>query len=92
MAVAVERKTPPELLHELLREDRAAGFTFDDVFAENVAIAAGCGAGWRDALMSTRSTWRDCWDNAPGPRSSVTRDLADGGHRDRVPSGGVVIG
>jgi hypothetical protein len=91
MAVAVERKTPPELLAELLREDRAAGFAFDDVFAENVAVAARRNSGWGEALMATRSTWRESWDNAPGPRSSLTRDLTDE-HRDRVPAGGVVIG
>jgi hypothetical protein len=91
MAVAAERKTPPELLTELLREDRAAGFTFEDVFAEDVAVAAGSNSGWHEALMSTRSAWRDCWDNAPGPRSSITLDLADDA-RDAVPAGGVVIG
>ncbi len=92
MAVAVERKTPPELLRELLHEDRAAGFAFNDVFAEDATVAAGCNSGWRKALMSTRSTWRESWDNAPGPRAGITRDLADDGHRDRVPAGGVVIG
>ncbi len=78
---AADRRTPPELLAEMLREDRAAGFSFAEVFEEDVECAARSASdrnSWREALLATRRAWHENWDNAPRPRSgALTRDLAD---------------
>lgn len=68
-------RSPPELLRELLAEDRTAGFAFDDVFTENVRIAGGASGGWHDALVETRDAWQAAWDNAPGPIAALSPDM-----------------
>jgi hypothetical protein len=80
MATAGDRKTPPEQLTDLLREDRAAGYTFESVWLEDVECAcrsASDRSSWRTALLGTRSAWEASWHNMPGPRSQVTPDLTD---------------
>jgi hypothetical protein len=69
----------------MLAEDRARGFAFEDVFAEDVAYAAGCNSGWRQALMDMESTWRAAFDREPGPTVPLSPDLIDDS-REHVPA------
>jgi hypothetical protein len=77
MATTPECKTPPEVLAELLREDRAAGFSFDDVFEENVRLACGPSRKWRTALEAMKGVWLANWHNEPDGRGVLSRDLSD---------------
>lgn len=77
--------SPPELLLDMLAEDRAAGYVFDDVFAEDVACAAGSSTSWREALEDTRGAWQASWDNAPGPGAPLSPDMTYDAS-DRVPT------
>lgn len=87
-----ERPSPPKLLAELMAEDRAAGLSFDDVWLDNLLIAAGKpSSSWHTALEGTREAWRASFDNMPGPSGAVlSLDLLDD-HADRV-HGGAVLG
>jgi hypothetical protein len=86
VATVAVRPQPAELLADMLREDRARGFAFEDVWDEDVAFAVGQSSGWRDALEGTREAWQASWGNAPGPRSQgLTLDLADD-TREQVPA------
>jgi hypothetical protein len=76
---------PHKALGEMLREDRARGFTFDEVWDEDLAFAARHSAGWRSALEATRSAWEAAWSNMPGPGLRLSQALGDD-TRDSAPT------
>jgi hypothetical protein len=86
---AANRLSPPELLAEMLREDRARGFGFEDVWDEDLEVALSSTSdrtSWRSALEATQDAWRSSWSNTPGRRSQLTPDLADDARERTVPS------
>jgi hypothetical protein len=71
------RPSPPELLREMLAEDRAVGFTFEQAWTEDLEWAirhASQRDGWREALEDTRDAYETAFHNAPGPAARL--DLA----------------
>jgi hypothetical protein len=76
---AAERPSPPKLLYDLMAEDRAAGFAFDDIWLDNLRIAAGKpSSSWYRVLASTRDEWRAAYERMPGPRvQRLSLDLLD---------------
>lgn len=72
--------SPPELLRELLSEDRADGLSFDQAWSEELEYVlhhTSQRSSWRRILEDTRDQWRECWDNLPGPLEGLSLDLAD---------------
>jgi hypothetical protein len=87
--LVADRPSPPELLREMLTEDRRLGLDFDSVFDEDCSLAARHSRSWLKALLGTRESWRRFfWDEAGGTRLSL--DLLDDSG-DRVRGAGELV-
>jgi hypothetical protein len=65
--------TPAVVLRSLLAQHRARGFSFGEVFAEDVDRAVRCvddpheREQWEFVLLGTRRAWLAGWNREPGP-------------------------
>jgi hypothetical protein len=65
------------LLRELLAEDRAAGYSFSEAWADDFAFVARKHPTWAVALESTRAAWAAAYTGHRGPGFGLNPSMLD---------------